>query len=174
MMLWWWALVLRLGMALVGYGVSVVRGGGLPLGAQRVEMEDFAVGISPPPCFTKEDIQRAGNVAQVRLPGPVTVWTTSDTGSMRPALGDFAVLVTVPLEFCPAVPERIIIFKDPLGQKDRDGNDVYYVHRIHRVGVDDQGPYWITKADNQIVAWGPDTWLVRREMIQGVAVLSSK
>jgi len=79
---WWqWVLLLivLLGLALVGYGGTVARGGGLPLRAERVEKEDFSAGISPPPCITELDIRAVGNIQQLRLPGTPTLWTTKAT-----------------------------------------------------------------------------------------------
>ena len=161
-----------LALALIGVGVRIVISGGLPLEAQRVQKEDLALNVSPPPCVTKDDVQLYGQIVQLKFPAVPSIWTITDTGSMRPALGDWAVVVTVSPAFCAAIPGRIIVFKQLDGR--------YYIHRIHQVGndspggVDPAGWYARTKGDNPAVTWDVDLLWVRMNQIQGVVVWGSK
>lgn len=167
------AIGILLALTLIGYGVSIVIGDGLPLQAQRVQKEDLTLNVSPPPCVTYDDVQLYGKIVQLRLPVVASFWTVADTGSMRPALGDRAFIVTVPPAFCPAIPGRIIVFKAL-------GGDYYIMHRVFQVGndspdgADPAGWYARTKGDNPAVAWVVDPFLVRADQIQGVVVWGSK
>ena len=162
-------LVILLALALIGYGISIVIGDGLPLQAQRVQKEDLTLNVSPPPCVTYNDVQLYGKIVQLRLPVAPSFWTVGDSGSMRPALEDRALTVTVPPSaFCPVIPGRIIVFKALGGD--------YIVHRVYQVGndspdgADPAGWYARTKGDNPAVAWVVDAFLVRADQIQGVVV----
>ena len=163
---------LALALALIGYGVRVVMSSGLPLEAQQVQKEDLTLNVSPPPCVTKDDVQLYGQIVQLKIPGVPSVWIATDSGSMRPALGDWAVMITVPPAFCAVIPGRIIAFK---GLDDRN-----YIHRVYQVGndspggVDAAGWYARTKGDNSEVTWGVDPLLVRADQIQGVVVWGTK